>query len=84
MYLDSESCVIGNRALGGLSVSYPKKDWLAPQSFFGYYTDYKIVLPSALSVGVIPKEVLAGPPTNPSFGKTFFHSFLEQKEYQST
>ncbi len=56
------SCVLRKCALRSLPLSYPKKDWRAwpRQSFFGYDTDYKIVLCCLHRlysvVGVIPKE----------------------------
>ncbi len=59
------SCVMGNRALRSLSLSYPKEGLGAGpcQSFFGHDIDHNIVLccPRRLYslVGVLPKEGLA-------------------------
>ncbi len=74
------SCVVGKHDLRFLSLSYPKKDRRAGpcQSFFGYDTDYKIVLGCLHRlyslVSVIPKERLVRPGlpilAYPSFGMT--------------
>ena len=71
------SCVTRKCALRSLS-SYPKKDWWGPArlSFFGYDTDYKIVLCCLHRlysvVGVIPKEGLAGPMTTTKILRLIF------------
>ena len=62
---ERESYVMGNGALRSLSLSYAKKDWWTGlrQCFFGYGTDYKIVLwylhRLYTIVGVIPKGMAA-------------------------
>ncbi len=86
--------VVGKSALRSLSLSYPKKDCRAGsrKSFFGYSTDYKIVLfcthifTDYILWSLSYQRIGRAPPTNPSFGMTttkiLRHVFPGQGSYE--